>query len=497
MSPSSILLHLPLVLMLWNFLSFAGDRVPAVAGQFYPASATELRSTLADLFSRAGRPQGKDPVEALIVPHAGYIFSGQVAASGFVQIDPGRSFDNVFVIGVSHTAAYEGAAVYVEGDFLTPLGPVPVNTEIGRTLLAHRGLFLENSRAHAAEHSLEVQLPFLQYRLKNPFKIVPILLGTSDPAVCARLAQALRPYFMQQNLFVISTDLSHYPSARDAAAIDRKTIDAILSGSAENVLRTVAENERTRTPALATSLCGLGGVLLLQALAATHESEKYALVQYKNSGDVPAGNKNQVVGYAAVAVTGTTPESFQIRPDDQRRLLAIARSTLVEYLQTRRSPQLESKTLSSSLRAPAGAFVTLKKHGELRGCIGSFSGTGELARTVQEMAIAAATGDPRFTPVSIADLSGLEIEISVLSPMRKIASPQEIQLGKHGIYIRKGNRAGTFLPQVAVETGWSLEEFLGHCAQDKAGIGWEGWKDAEVYVYDAIVFSESEHAPKR
>ncbi len=501
MSTSHIFLRFSLCVFLQLYVAFASaeDRVPAVAGQFYPASATELRATLSDFFSRAVQPMGKDPVQAIIVPHAGYVFSGQVAASGFAQIGPQRSIDNIFLIGVSHNAAYDGAAVYVAGDFLTPLGRVPVNAEIGRILLERQGLFIENNRAHAVEHSLEVQLPFLQYHLQRPFKIIPILLGTADPAMCTRLAQVLRPFFTEKNLFVISTDLSHYPSYQDAVTIDRRTIDAVLSRSPENLLRAIADNERTGFRDLATSMCGLGGVLMFQEMIGTDESEKYTLVQYKNSGDVPEGKKSQVVGYAAIIVTRPPKEkeSFHIGPGDRRRLLAIARSTIEEHLQTRQSPYLHIDGLSAALRTPCGAFVSLKKHGDLRGCIGSFSSTEELAKTVQKMAIAAATEDYRFSPVSAAELKGLDIEISVLSPMRKVASTQEIQLGKHGIYIRKGNRAGTFLPQVAKETGWSLEEFLGHCAQDKAGIGWEGWKDAEVYVYEAEVFGESDNATGR
>jgi MEMO1 family protein len=492
-------LHLCVSLLLCSGLSSAEDRVPAVAGQFYPGTATELRAMLAEFFAHTGQPVGKSPIEALIVPHAGYVFSGQVAASGYAQIDPQRSIDNVFLIGVSHNAAYDGAAVYVAGDFLTPLGRVPVNVEIGRSLLEHQTLFLENNRAQAIEHSLEVQLPFLQYHLKKPFKIVPVLLGTADPSICARLAQALRPFFGGKNLFIISTDLSHYPSYEDAVIIDRKTIDAVLSRSPDKLLQRVADNERTGTRELATSMCGLGGVLLLQELVGTDDAEKYSLVQYKNSGDVPAGKKNQVVGYAAIVVTRTQKEaeSFHVRPEDRRRLLTIARSTLETYLQTHQTPPVHLEQLSATLRTPCGAFVTLKKQGELRGCIGNFSGTEELAKTVQKMAVAAATEDYRFSPVSATELKGLDIEISVLSPMRKVMSPQEIQLGKHGIYIRKGNHAGTFLPQVAKETGWTLEEFLGHCAQDKAGIGWEGWKDAELYVYEAEVFGESDNGAGR
>jgi hypothetical protein len=142
------------------------------------------------------------------------------------------------------------------------------------------------------------------------------------------------------------------------------------------------------------------------------------------------------------------------------------------------------------LKTPCGAFVTLKKYGNLRGCIGRFDASEPLYQVVQEMAIASSTQDYRFSPVELKEIPELEIEISVLTPMRHISSIDEIELGKHGIYIKKGNRSGTFLPQVATETGWTKEEFLGHCAQDKAGIGWNEWKDAEVYVYEALVFGE-------
>lgn len=474
-------------------LANADDRVPAVAGQFYPAPATELRETLKQLFTQARKPSGTDDIRALIVPHAGYVFSGLVAASGFLQIDPGRDVANVFLIGVSHNAAYAGAAVYIAGDFLTPLGRVTVNKDIGRQLLAQRGLFLEHNRAHEAEHSLEVQLPFLQYHLKKPFRLVPILLGTADPGVCKRIAEGLRQYFAGDNLFVISTDLSHYPAYDDAVSVDKKTIDAVLSRSTDALLRTVVENERSGTRGLATSMCGLGGVLLLQELIGNDAQKQFSLIQYRNSGDIEAGEKERVVGYAAIAVKQLPKHSFSIRPTEKRELLTIARSTLEEYLNNGKIPDLRLETMSPALRTPCGAFVTLKKQGNLRGCIGNFSGTDPLAKTVQTMAIAAATEDHRFPPVPKHELKNLDIEISVLSPMRKVASAQEIELGKHGIYIRKGNHAGTFLPQVAQETGWSLEEFLGHCAQDKAGIGWDGWRDADVYVYEAIVFGERNH----
>jgi len=170
----------------------------------------------------------------------------------------------------------------------------------------------------------------------------------------------------------------------------------------------------------------------------------------------------------------------------------LARKTIEEHVGKLALKPLNASDWSSALQTKCGAFVTLRKNGGLRGCIGRFDASVPLFKVVQQMAVSSSTEDYRFTPVSANEISGLEIEISVLTPMRRIKSIDEFQLGKHGIYMRKGTRAGTFLPQVAAETGWSKDEFLGHCARDKAGIGWNGWKDAELYVYEALIFSEKE-----
>jgi hypothetical protein len=181
---------------------------------------------------------------------------------------------------------------------------------------------------------------------------------------------------------------------------------------------------------------------------------------------------------------------FKLSDKDKKDLLAIARNTVEYYVKNHAKPEEDKKNLSSILKTNCGAFVTLKMHGSLRGCIGRFDASEPLYKVVQDMAIASSTQDYRFSPVESNEIPELEIEISVLTPMRRISSINEIELGKHGIYIRKGYRSGTFLPQVAAETGWTREEFLGHCAQDKAGIGWNGWKDAELFVYEALVFGE-------
>ncbi|HRC67291.1 MAG TPA: AmmeMemoRadiSam system protein A [Bacteroidales bacterium] len=200
-----------------------------------------------------------------------------------------------------------------------------------------------------------------------------------------------------------------------------------------------------------------------------------------------------MVGYHAMTITQKlSSNDFSLTDTDKKNLLKIARQSIEQYFKTKTRLPKPDALLTPNLLKPCGAFVTLHKHGELRGCIGHFGEDKPLWETVAEMALASAFNDTRFYPLSEEELREIEIEISVLTPMRKISSINEIQLGKHGIYIKKGWRSGTFLPQVATETGWTLEEFLGHCSRDKAGLGWDGWKDAEIYVYEAIVFSEKE-----
>lgn len=185
-------------------------------------------------------------------------------------------------------------------------------------------------------------------------------------------------------------------------------------------------------------------------------------------------------------------ESFHLTIEDKKQLLKIARDTIVSYLQSGRIPVIEKKNLSPYLISKCGAFVTLHKNGSLRGCIGRFTANDELFDIVQQMAVASATNDSRFSKVGQDEINLIDIEISVLTPLRKINSIDEIEVGKHGIYIKKGFSTGTFLPQVAIETGWTKEEFLGYCSKNKAGIGWEGWKDAKIFTYEAIVFGEKE-----
>jgi AmmeMemoRadiSam system protein B/AmmeMemoRadiSam system protein A len=472
------------------------NRKPYAAGRFYTNKPDELKLQLQQLFSGAVQKKSERSPIAIVVPHAGYVFSGEVAASAYNQIDPNRKFERIFIIGSSHTSAFPGASVYCTGNFETPLGIVNVDLDLIKKLVSENKILKCYPEAHLYEHSLEVQLPFLQYHLTNNFRIVPVIIGSSTVETAKKLAEIFKPFLNEKNLFVISSDFSHYPTYNDAKKADRATAEAITTNQSAKLIDVLAANKQKNYSGMATSLCGWSSVLTLLDMTEEMPDVSADLVQYKNSGDSSYGEKDRVVGYCAISFTQEKAKDqgteFSLSSDDKKYLLNLVRQTITEYIKKGTTPEIDQTNLSAAIKTPCGAFVTLNKDHRLRGCIGRFNPEQPLWKVVQSMAIAAATQDYRFSPVTASEISQLEIEISVLTPLKKIKSADEFTLGKQGIYIKKGNSSGTFLPQVAASTGWSKEEFLGHCAQDKAGIGWNGWKTAELYTYEALVFGEGE-----
>jgi hypothetical protein len=469
------------------------NRKPAVAGQFYPADSLALSRQLEELFRQA-QPRLSERPAALIVPHAGYVFSGKVAASAYNQVSPDETFENVFIIGPSHRASFDGASIYTDGDYLTPLGKARVNARLAKELTEHHNCFTYKPEADRYEHNIEVQVPFLQKHLKPGFQIIPIIIGTEKPQTIRDIARALQPFFVPQNLFVISTDFSHYPGFADAKETDATTADAICSGQSEKLLLTLHENSLKKIPGLVTSLCGASAVLALLYITEGMENIEIRKIDYQNSGHSSYGDNNRVVGYYAMTVTRNDhPPAFTLTENEKKTLLDIARNAIAGRLNKSTADAPLQASLTPALKTHCGAFVTLHINETLRGCIGHFGEDKPLWEVVHEMALASAFRDTRFPPLGKAEFEQIKIEISVLTPMRKINSINEIVLGRHGIYIKKGWQSGTFLPQVAIQTGWNLEAFLGHCSRDKAGLGWEGWKNAEIFIYEAFIFSESAH----
>ncbi len=474
------------------------DRQPAVAGTFYPASSQSLLAALKEAFAKAEPKKTSGNVIAIVCPHAGYVFSAKVAASAFHQIDTTKTYDHIFVIGSSHRALYKGASIYTAGDFITPLGRIKTDP-LGNELVKNNKIFTDNVSPHGEEHAIEVQLPFLQYLFHDKLSIVPILLGTQTPEECKKIGEALKPYFNEKNLFIFSTDFTHYPDYETARKVDAFMADAVISNKPEQLIEAVRDVENRNTPNLLTGMCGWPAVLSLMYMTSTEPSVTIKKVDYQNSGDSEYGDKLKVVGYVALAIEEPKKAEdeigFALTDKEKQGLLVLARNTIIEYIRNKQILQIDPEEITGVLKQPCGAFVTLQAKGELRGCIGSFSANKPLYQTIQEMAISSATKDYRFNPVTADEINSLEIEISVLTPMRKISSINEIIIGKHGIYIKKDSKAGTLLPQVATDQGWTREEFLGYCARDKAGLGWNGWKDADIFVYEALVFSEKEFSP--
>ena len=478
------------------------------AGRFYEGNPQVLSHEVDSLLARHANDGTYDNVAALIVPHAGYYFSGNVAASAYMALDSTKQYKRIFLLGPSHHEWLDGASVNTEADYYaTPLGQVKVDHETAVKLTTDctdltdsasntdKILFYE-PKAHDREHCLEVQLPFLQrfftlhssLSTKEVPPIVPIIISTNDFQKLQQIAETLKPYFTDENLFIVSSDFSHYPSYDDACAVDAKTGKAIESGDVSQFIATIQANARSGIRNLATSACGELAIVTLMLMMDSQYQVKHLL--YQNSGDIDNYDPTRVVGYHAFAILRGEEKTFSLSDKEKKTLKDIAYNSIKDSLDGKPVAVANSSLfiLHSSLKEKCGAFVSLHKQGRLRGCIGHFGEDVPLYEIVAEMARAAAFEDPRFQPVTHDELDDLDIEISVLTPMRRIQSLDEFQLHKHGIYIKKGYRSGTFLPQVADEVNWTKEEFVGHCSQDKAGLGWDGWRDAELYVYEAIVF---------
>jgi hypothetical protein len=460
-------------------------RNPAVAGQFYPADAEELAAQADGFLAEASLVSASGAILGLIAPHAGYEYSGQVAAYGFKQLQ-GQDVETVILIGNSHSAYFDGAAIYAEGYFKTPLGEIEIDSDLAQKIISENEKIKVDISVHSQEHSLEVELPFLQRVLKN-FKLVPILMGSGDFTDVEILAGAIAKNIKDKNVIVVaSSDMSHYPPYQSANYADKKTYEAILTGQVEKLEAAIAQLENEKIPGAETFLCGKDAVEVLMLVVQDLRASDIRLLKYANSGDA-ASDKSQVVGYGAIGFYAQGRGS-ELNLEEQRRLLEIAKLTTETYIKTGKMPKFSENT--PALNQKLGAFVTLKEQGQLRGCIGSFSGSLPLWLAVQQMAVAAATGDPRFSPVIEDELPQLDYEISVLSPLQKIDDWHEIELGKHGVEIKKGANSGVFLPQVASETGWDLDTFMGQLCSQKAGLPWNCWqdKDTEIYVFTAQVF---------
>ncbi len=450
-------------------------RQPAVAGMFYPGTKSALIAEIKDYLNRAKVPELQN-VKIIISPHAGYMYSGPVAAYGYKAIE-GKEYDNVFIFAPSHRAQFRGISVYDGEGYETPLGVVKINQNIVKKLLYESNLINFHKEAHTYEHSLEVQLPFLQVVLNNDFKLVPALVGTHNVNELIEVAKVVNEYIGKNDLIVLSTDLSHYYDSNRAKQLDFVAIEDIKNLDIEKFYNDIASGK--------TEACGFGPLIIGMAIAKLRGWNNCEILKYADSGDV-SGDKSQVVGYVS-AVVYDSSENFSLTEYEKDTLHKIAYESIKSKLENR--PFSLDYEITPNLAQKRGAFVTLHKFGELRGCIGNIVGIEPLHETVKNMARAAAFEDPRFAPLQYEELKDIDIEISVLSPLKKIKDINEIQVGKHGIYLRKGFHSGLLLPQVATEYNWDRLTFLDQTCI-KAGLYPGCWKekDTEIYIFSADVF---------
>jgi AmmeMemoRadiSam system protein B/AmmeMemoRadiSam system protein A len=431
-------------------------------------------------------PVDGEPI-ALIVPHAGYVYSGLVAAYGFRQLE-GADYDVAVVIAADHQAPISAPiSVWAEGGFETPLGVVPVDVELAQALLDADAHITFDPAAHEGEHPIEIEIPFLQ-RVCPGCGLVPVLMGADDDETVQALSDALLATLSntgKRAVVIASSDLSHYPAYNDAHVADGATLSAIETGDPARVRSAIRATMAVGLPNLVTCACGEGPILVAMRVAQGLGADTTTVLTYANSGDV-GGDRDQVVGYGAVMFWHYQPPD----PTETQReeLLTMARAAIAEYLETDSIPGYE--TDDPLLTRYSGAFVTLKERGELRGCIGHTRADVSLYQAVQQMAVAAATSDPRFPPLTPDGLSDVTIEISILSPFRRVMDVTQVEVGVHGLMIYKDNQRGLLLPQVPVEQGWDREEYLDNLCL-KAGLPVNCWREATtLYAFTAVVFGE-------
>jgi AmmeMemoRadiSam system protein B/AmmeMemoRadiSam system protein A len=465
----------------------------AVAGSFYPGDSTILSQTVENLLNEAEPPAIDGTIFGLVSPHAGYVYSGHVAAAGY-DLLKNKSIERVVVISPSHVVAFDGVAVYNGTGYRTPLGTIPVDEDFCRQLAErHSSITLsdeghETRRQGRMEHALEVQLPFLQNTLGH-FKLVPIIMGDQKYETCRALGIALSELIKDdKTIIVASSDLSHFHPYKEAVKLDQKVLTAVHEWDHINLSRNL--NRRI------WEACGGGPIVATMIACEKLGADKAQIVKYANSGDVPAGDKSSVVGYMSAVFYKSASTSrqddfeFSLTKEEQNHLMDIAKRSVRSAVESGQVYECTSGGYTS-LEKDRGAFVTLKEKGQLRGCIGYVSAVHPLFETIRGAAISAALKDPRFPPVNKGELKELTYEISVLSPFNRIYNTEQIVVGKHGLMIRKGRNEGLLLPQVASDNNWDRLTFLQQTCR-KAGLPPDAWKDedTDIFVFSAFVFGE-------
>ncbi|HEY9758026.1 MAG TPA: AmmeMemoRadiSam system protein B [Oculatellaceae cyanobacterium] len=502
-------------------------RKPNFAGSWYEADARKLRPQLSDYLNHAAEaskakscdssfsgnlPPGS-AIFAGIAPHAGYMFSGPTAGYVYEALQH-RKINRVFLLGPSHYVALHGCALPVEKSFGTPLGDLAVDTKVVSEL-KDLPLFKLAPEIHNQEHSLEMQLPFIKQAMGS-VSIVPIIVGTlRDEEEMRLIGQILKRYLTDGDIVLVSSDFTHYGPRYDYTPFEHdvpkqlKELDetAFQKLSMCDLKRFIDFRDKTLD-----TICGYYPctVLLSMLPPGCHAT----LLRYQTSRDVLQNADENSVSYMAIVFSNDSQKpvwkadsdgaSTVLSETDKQALLKLARETLVDHVNKQKIPDAASTVEEHPvLGLPGGAFVTLYKknsgisvkseHKELRGCIGYIWPIKSLAQAVIDNAVGAASRDPRFQPVSSYEIDGLEIDINVLTSPHPVGGYKDIVVGRDGVIMYKDGKQSVFLPSVATEFGWTLEEMLSQLSL-KAGCGADGWQNgARFDVFQSTSFSELEN----
>ena len=470
------------------------------AGSWYPGNPKKLRNTIEEYMDSVELIEDAGSIIGIIAPHAGYPYSGRVAASGIRQVR-GKTYDVVVVIATNHhERRLQFNSVWAKGGYETPLGVVPVDVVSAGAIANYK----ENDSVKASnightefsaqpEHSLELELPFLQVAL-GEFTFVPVVMGAQDLDSCKELAEAIKLSLQGKRVLIVaSSDLTHSYSYNEVTTKDALLEKRILEMDPEKLYMDFRDGK--------CQACGAGPIITAMIASKLLGANTSQVVMRTNSGDITGDRSGYVVGYLSAIFSkadgktqktsdkkAESSDSF-LTDEDKKTLLKIARASLESSVKDESMPDIPSD--SPRLKDKCGGFVTLTKKGQLRGCIGYTEAYYPLAQTIQEMAEAAALKDTRFMPVQPSELDDIDIEISVLTPSRRITDVNEIEVGTHGIIISKGRYTGLLLPQVATEYGWNRETFLEHTCR-KAMLPLDAWKDKDtvIEIFSAEIFHE-------
>lgn len=468
-------------------------REPILAGSWYKGSETGLKDQVDGFLEQAAPVKLDDTVRGLISPHAGYGYSGPTAAIGYETLR-GKRIKRVIVLALSHRYPFSGGSIADVTHYKTPLGAIPLDSEACRTIKAARH-FSCVPDAHKREHSLEIQLPFLQRLLPADFSLIPILLSNVKSGWYEAMAETLLPYWDDETVVVASSDFTHY-GANFGYVPFRDKIPSRLAeldgGAAELIEALDVDGFDAYVRKTGATICGRKPIALLMTMA---RKKGYSIrkIAHTTSGEI-TGDHDNSVSYLSFAVCGKSSESGELNESEKKTLLRLARHTLRHYLETgKKVSDLSDFDITENLKKDAGVFVTLKIDGSLRGCIGYLVGRGPLHEAVISNTMNAAAHDPRFSKVTLEEEPKIDIEISVLSPVVTVKSLEEIVPGRDGLIISQGIQRGTLLPQVAREYGWSRTEFLEQTCR-KAGLPRNAYKQSNTKIerYSAQVFGERE-----